>query len=122
MITRPTKVKIAKSQFRAPLTATEYQILQEKYAQLSEEEKEKKSINVYLAELFETQIRKLQEQMDCNNQITLDISHAVTGVYGINLFVYLYPADFSSLSNLSKYIGFSRVNLFRYLMLKELYK
>lgn len=121
MKTRPTKVKIAKSQFRTALTASEYEILQTKYDQLPDEEKDNKSINMYLAELFEKQIRKLQEEMDCNNHITLDISHAVTGVYGINLFVFLYPEDFDSLSKLSKYIGFSRVNLFRYLILKELY-
>ncbi len=121
MRTRPTTPKVAKSQLRVPFTAEEYSILEEKYLEMPSEYKEDKSINQYLADLFTGEIRELQKQMDDTNQINLTIHHAVQDLYSIHIYAYINTSDMLSLEALAKYIGFNRVNLFRYLVLKHLY-
>lgn len=122
MRTRPTTPKVAKSQLRIPLTEEEYRLLEEKYLKMPGVYREEKSINMYLADLFEQEIRPLQKEMDDTNQITITIHHAVQNQYSIHLYAYINMMDMQSLESLSKYIGYNRINLFRYLVLKQLYE
>lgn len=121
MRTRPTTPKVAKSQLRVPFTAEEFSILEKMYLSQPTEYREVMSINQYLADIFTSEIHLLQKQMDDTNQINLTIHHAVQGQYGFHIYAYIATSDMVSLESLSRYIGFNRVNLFRYLVLEQLY-
>ena len=122
MKTRPTTPKVAKSQLRVPFSEEEYRILEERYLSMSADYRKDMSINQYLADIFTSEIRPLQKQMDDTNQITLTINHSVQNKYSIHLYAYIYTMDMQSLEALARYIGYNRVNLFRYLVLKRLYE
>lgn len=113
--------EVAKKAIRIPLTIMEEKMLRKGYDAIPDRHTNY-TINMYLADMAVKNLHKMQQEMNETNQITLNIAHPVGCDSEIFIYCYIPVPDEKQLEKLAAYCGYTRIMMFRYCFVNELYK